>query len=269
MAVDLRGASAEAYGSLEDRLEGLSGDDAAAVGSDLLAIAGVLRTEAALRRVVTDPSLAAKAKAGLVREVFGSGAGAGAVDLAAEAATLRWTRTRDLADALESLGIVALVRSAGDEADRVADELFEFAQAVHAHPELRDALSDPGRSLADKQDLVRGLLEGKAHPATVRLAVQALSGSHRTVTLALESYQQVAAEAHGQRVATVRAARPLSEETATRLREALTRQYDREVHLNVVVDPDVVGGLRVEIGDDVIDGTVATRLADARRRLAG
>jgi F-type H+-transporting ATPase subunit delta len=49
----------------------------------------------------------------------------------------------------------------------------------------------------------------------------------------------------------------------------LARQYDRPVHLNVVVDPDVIGGIRVEIGDDVIDGTVVSRLDDARRRLAG
>ena len=49
----------------------------------------------------------------------------------------------------------------------------------------------------------------------------------------------------------------------------LARQYDRPVHLNVVVDPEVIGGIRVEIGDDVIDGTVSSRLDEARRRLAG
>jgi F-type H+-transporting ATPase subunit delta len=70
-------------------------------------------------------------------------------------------------------------------------------------------------------------------------------------------------------VATVRVARPLSDADRRRLTEALSRTYGREIHLNVVVDPEVIGGIRVEIGDDVIDGTVSSRLDEARRRLAG
>ena len=78
-----------------------------------------------------------------------------------------------------------------------------------------------------------------------------------------------ASERHGQGVATVRVAHELTEADRDRLAAALQRQYDRPVHLNVLVDPEVLGGIRVEIGDDVIDGTVAARLADARRLLAG
>ena len=67
----------------------------------------------------------------------------------------------------------------------------------------------------------------------------------------------------------MRTARELGDGRAGRLVEALGKQYRTDVHLHVVVEPDLVGGLRVEIGDDVIDGTVASRLDDARRRLAG
>ena len=105
--------------------------------------------------------------------------------------------------------------------------------------------------------------------ATVILVKQALSGSHRSVAVALEEYEKVAADVHGRDVATVRVARGLSDQDAQRLSGVLARQYDRPVHLNVVVDPEVVGGVKVEIGDDVIDGTVSSRLDDARRRLAG
>jgi F-type H+-transporting ATPase subunit delta len=192
-----------------------------------------------------------------------------ALAVVATAVAQRWTASRDLADALEQLGVVAVVRSAGDDAERLEDELFSFGQVVKDNPELRDALSDPARSRADKATLVSDLLGSKALPATVALARQALSGSHRTVGVAVAEYQKIAADTRNQSVATVRVARPLADADRQRLVDVLSRTYDRQIHLNVVVDPDVIGGIRVEIGDDVIDGTVASRLDDARRKLAG
>lgn len=267
-ASDLRGASADALAELGGRLDGVGGHDAAGLGEDLFGLAAVLRAEPGLRRVATDVSTDKAAKSGLVRQVFSGKVSDRAVDLVADAAERRWTRTRDLADALEQLGVVALVKSSS-EPGRLADELFGFSQVVKDNPELRDALSDSKRSDDDKRTLVHGLLDGKALPATVRLVEQAIVGAHRTVGVALREYQQVAADAHGQGVATVHVARPLSDSDEERLTRALTQQYGRPVHLNVVVSPELIGGMRVEIGNDVIDGTVSGRLADARRKLAG
>jgi F-type H+-transporting ATPase subunit delta len=267
----MRGASADALAELTSQLESTlrGGGDASRIGDDLFTVASVLRSEAALRRVATDPSIDASGKAGLVTEIFGGKVDPGTLDLLASAVARRWTVTRDLADALEHLGEVAVVRSAGDDSGRLADELFAYGQAVNDNPTLRDALSDPSRSQDDKAALVRSLLDGKALPATVALARQALAGTYRTVAAALAAYQQVAATVHGQRVATVRVAHPLSDADRQRLSDALSRQYDRQIHLNVVVDPEVLGGIKVEVGDDVIDGTVANRLDEARRKLAG
>jgi F-type H+-transporting ATPase subunit delta len=89
------------------------------------------------------------------------------------------------------------------------------------------------------------------------------------MTNALATYRDVAAKTQGEVVATVRAARPMSAADQRRLAETLGQQYDTTVHLNVEIDPDVLGGIRVEIGDEVIDGTIASRLDDARRRLVG
>lgn len=266
-SIGVRGASAEALAVLSEKLDAAS--DAAQAGPDLFSVAAVLRSEPALRRVATDVSVDAAAKAGLVDQIFGGKVSGTVLDLVKAAVGQRWTATRDLADVLEHLGVVATVKSAGSDAARLSDELFEVGQVVQHNPGLRDALSDPARSMEDKRGLVRGLLEGKALPATVALVEQALAGSHRTVNVALSEYQKLAAEAHGKSVATVRVARPMADGDRQRLTDALSRKYGRAVHLNVVVDPEVIGGIRVEIGDEVIDGTVSTRLDDAARKLAG
>lgn len=269
--MSLRGASADALAALTTELESVlsGGSSASKVGDDLFSVAMTLRSEGALRRFATDASVPAEAKTGLVQQVFGDKVDAGVLTLLGRAVASRWTAARDLADTLEHLSVIAVVRSADADAGRLSDELFAFAQLVRANPELRDALSDPARSIGDKSTLLHGLLDGKALPATTTLAVQTLSGTHRTVGVALDEYQKIAAGVHGQGVATVRVARELSAADRGRLEQALSAQYGRPVHLNLVVDPSVLGGIRVEIGDDVIDGTVLSRLDDARRRLVG
>ena len=273
MRSSMRGASAESQEVLVGGLAAAidNGGDGNRIADDLFGVAQLLATQPSLRRVLTDLSRPADDKAGLVRQVFGGKLDDASLELLAWAVSRRWAGTRDLGYALEHLGVIAVVMAAdrADEADRLEGELFAFGQLVNDSPELRDALSDPARSDADKGDLLRGLLEGKVTSGTMRLARQSTSGSHRTVTVALEQYQKLAAAHRRRLVAKVTVAQPLGDGESRRLAEALQRQYDRPVHLNLVVDPDVIGGVRVEIGDDVIDGTVASRLDEARRRLAG
>ena len=269
--MDLRGASAEALAALTDQLDHAIGSNqaAATLGDELFTVSRLVRGEAGLRRFATDASLSAEAKQGMVQQVFGSRVGKATLDLLTYAVARRWTLSRDLADALERLSEIAVVRSAGARAGQVTDELFELSGIIDGNPQLRSALSDPARSVDDKAGLVDSLLDGKALPATVTLAKQALAGTYRTVTNALAAYRQVAAETQDEVVATVRVARPLTDADESRLSDILGRQYHTTVHLNVVVDEGVLGGVRVEIGDEVIDGTIANRLDDARRRLVG
>lgn len=267
----MRGASADALAALTGELESLlsGGADAERIGDDLFSVACLVRSDGALRRVMTDPSLPAAAKQGLVGDIFEGKTLDGALQLIKSATGRRWTVNRDLADALERVSEIAIVKSSGDQSGRLSDELFTVGQLVNDNPEFRDALSDPSRSTEDKVGLLDSILSGKALPATVTLSEQALAGTYRTVSAALRQYQQVAAAVYSERVAEVRVAKPLTDADRQRLTDALTRQYGRAVHLNEVIDPDVIGGLRVEIGDDVIDGTVASRLSDAGRKLAG
>ena len=254
-----------------DRAEQDDGSADARTADDLFGVADVLRREPSLRRTVTDVSLPAEPKVRLVRQIFGDALAANSLDLVASAVSRRWAAPRDLGDALEHLGVISLARSAEQrgEADALENELFAFDRMVADNPELRDALSDPARSAQDKRTLLEELLGGRVTPATLRMAQQSIAGSHRTVALAVEDYEKIIADHRNRLVATVRVARELDEQDARRLAGALERQYSRPVHLNVMIDADVIGGVRVEIGHDVIDGTVSSRLDEARRRLAG
>ncbi|MGH3363053.1 MAG: F0F1 ATP synthase subunit delta [Nocardioides sp.] len=266
----LRGASAEALAGLSDGL-GRSGTlaDAATTGEELFGVARILRSDAALRRVVTDSSVEGDAKAGVATTVFGKAVGEAALKVLTDAVSRRWTMSADLPAAIEQLAVLSTVRSAGKDGARVGDELFAVRRLIDTHPELRSALSDQSRSAADRTGLLHGLLDGKTLPATTLLVGEAISGGHGTVDSTLEDYLVLAAAALDEAVATVHAARELTPQEQDRLVAALSKQYGTQVQLHVVVDPDLVGGMRVQIRDDVIDGTVAGRLDDAGRKLAG
>lgn len=269
----MRGSSADSLRTVTEYLGSAvdGGGDAARIADDLFAVCDVLRREPTLRRVATDVSVESRAKSDLVRQLFGDGLDDRSMDLVANAVGLRWSATRDLGDALEQLGVIAVVRDAdgAGQADALEDQMFEVARVVEDNVDLRDALSDTSRSFEDRRALVRDLLADKATAPTVRLVEQALSGTYRTVSLALDAYRKIAAEHRDRLVAVVRVARGLDDREVQRLESALSSQYDRPVHVNVLVDPAVIGGVKVQIGDDVIDGSVASRLDDARRRLAG
>jgi len=268
----MQGSSGDSLTRLTTDLDSAltSGAGGAAVSQGLFGAADVLRDQPALRRAVTDPSSASDARAGLAKSVFASHLDPAATDLVSTAASLRWAASGDVANALDKLGVVALVKAADavGDGDRLERELFTFASAVSENPALRDALADPARTVADKQALVRSLLDGKASAAATQLASRSV-GLGRPVVNVVNHYIAVAAEARNRAVARVRVARPLADGEQAKLADALTVQAGRPVHLNVLVDPSVLGGIHVEIGDDVIDGTISSRLDDARRRLVG
>ena len=269
--MDLRGASAESVAALTEQLTATvagSPETASTVADSLNAVAEAFRAEPALRRFATDASVPAEAKNGLVAQVFGGKLDQTALDLVSGAVGRRWTHGGDLADGIERLAEIASVHAAGRDGARLTDELFDLSRLVGGAPELRDALSDPLRTTADKAGLLDDLLGGKVLPATLALAKQALHGTYGTFAAALAVYRRLAADVHGEGVATVRVATPLGDAQLTRLTGALAQQYGRPVHANVVVEPGLLGGVRVEIGDDVIDGTILTRLDDAGRLIA-
>jgi F-type H+-transporting ATPase subunit delta len=269
----MQGSSGDSFARLTDEVAAAvdGGADGAELGTGLFGASEVLADQPALRRALTDPSSEASARASLAESVFGPHLSAAGTSVVASAARQRWASSGDLAPALEQLGVVAVVKAAdrAGAGDRLEAELFAFGRTVTENPELRSALSDPARSVADKQALVRSLLEGKADQATIRLVAQAASGTHLTLGSAIDAFVELAAKTRNRVVALVRVAQPLGADEERRLAAALSAQYDRTVHLNTVIDPSVLGGVHVTVGDEVVDGTVSSRLDDAARRLAG
>ena len=266
----LRGASAEALADLaQQAARTRTLEEGATLGSQLFGVTAVVRRDVALRRALTDSSVESEFRSGLAGAVFGKALDGPALTLVSDAASRRWIYGQDLPEALERVAVAATVRSAGASGKQVGDELFAVKQLIDADPGLRDALSDPSRTAEDRSGLLLGLLDGKTLPATAVLVGQAVTRQRGTVAGALQEYLDLAAEALEEAVATVHTARELTADEQQRLVASLTKQYGRDVQLHVVVDESLIGGLRVEIGDDVIDGTVVGRLDDARRRMAG
>jgi F-type H+-transporting ATPase subunit delta len=253
------------------RLDALvdDGADVGQLGRDLFRVVDLLDAQPALRRVLTEPSVPVEARQGLVRSLLGDRVASTAVAVVAAAAAERWSRSRDLEEALEWTAVTAEAARAdrAGELDRVEDELFRFGRILEGQPRLRDALSDRAAPLEAKRHLLEHLLDGKVSPVTMDLLAELLAGRQGSLAAGLERFQEVVAARRQRLVATVWVAAPLASDKKERIARVLSTQYAHEVHLNIIVEPDVLGGVRVSIGDDVIDSTVQTRMAQAARIL--
>jgi F-type H+-transporting ATPase subunit delta len=281
----MRGASRVSLAAARDRLaEALSvrpaaggkGDQQALadlgseLGAELFAVTSLLDRDAGLRRMLSDPAHDASARAGLARTLLSGKIADVTVDQVAGLAAGRWSDADDLADAAEELAVLAFVEAADarGQLDELEDELFRFSRVIQGSPPLRSALSGPFLPAERKRDLVRALVDGKVTPAALALMTQAAAQPRgRSVDASLAAYANLAAQRRQRLVAEVHVAIPLTGEQRSRLAAALAAGYGHDVHLNVVLDPQVVGGMSVRIGDELINGSVAGRLADIRRKL--
>lgn len=271
----MRGASRQSMSEAEDRLDGLLGQpglSAAETADELFEIGDLLDGQAALRSALTDPSRSGEDKAAMVQSLLSGKVSEPVVDFVSGTVRARWSTARDLADAVNQVATGAVLTSAEQQGrlDGLEDELFRFSRVITAEPSLRAALTDRALPSANKAELVAALLQGKAGAETIRLATRAVTHPRgESLESALEKLADLAAARRQRLVATVTAASPLTESQRDRLAATLASQFGHDVHVNVVVDPLVVGGLRVSLGDEVIDGTVSSRLDEAQRRITG
>ncbi|GAA3752249.1 F-type H+-transporting ATPase subunit delta [Spinactinospora alkalitolerans] len=269
----MRGVSRASLEEVTRRLDAvLESANAATLGHELFEVVSLLEQEHSLRRWLADQANPAESKSGLIGHLLESKVSPATIIVVSDIVQAKWSGTRDLVDAVEQAAVFATV--AGVEGEQrlgeLEDELFRFGRIVAAEPGLRSALTREGVAAEHKRTLVENLLSGKAGSATLALISQVVTRPRgRTLEQGIDHFGRLVAERAQRYVAVVRTAVPLSGAQQERLRNVLTQVYGRAIHLNIEVAPEIVGGLSIRVGDEVIDGTVAGRIAEVRRRLAG
>jgi F-type H+-transporting ATPase subunit delta len=272
----MQGASRDSLAKLRDELSRLSADATSQqlqqLADDVFSVVTLLASQGSLRRAISDPALEPDAKRRVVQTLFGQRLSADALELTSAVAAARWAQPVDIVDALEAVAVEASLGAAeaDEQLDEVEDELFRFERIVDSAPELRAALTN--RNLPDdrKRQLLHRLLDNKAAKVTVSLVERAvLVPRGRTIERVIEEFTNLAARRRERLIARVTAAVALTADQQERLREALAREFGRDVRLQLVVDPDLIGGVTVRVGDELIDDSVVRHLSTARRQLSG
>ncbi|MBB2956888.1 F0F1 ATP synthase subunit delta [Pseudoclavibacter helvolus] len=217
---------------------------------------------------LSNPAADVSARRELAGRVFGSHLSPRALQLLQEAVSQTWSSNHEFALGLQELAVRATAQTAGEQS-AIAAELTTVADTISANPELELTLGSRLGDSAVKSQLVERLFAGKISAPSL-LILRELVGNplgRRTRRL-LTWAGEVVADQAGRSVATVTVASPLAPEQLAKLEAGLTRRFNRRVFVTTVIDPKIIGGLRVQLGDDVIDDSVAARLNNLRLQLA-
>jgi len=262
-------ATRVALGEAKARLASLGSQVDLATGEELFAAGRIIGDSSHLLGALSDPGVDSSTKVALVKQLFGPGYAPTTVELLSGIASGRWSTHTDLLAGIEEIGIRAVATSA-PAGSAVDAELFEFGRAVTSDADLELALGSKLGSTDQKRGLVERLLGGRASEQTVAIVRQLVTQPRgRRIGELIRFASTVVADESGSAVATVTVAAPLSATQLQRIETVLAGQYGQKVQLNQVIDRSVVGGIRIQLGDDVIDGSVATRLNDLKLQLAG
>ena len=273
----MHAASRLSLAELRERIDAVTNrfstaDGLTGLAQELYAVVDVLIRNPQLRRKLADPSTAAERRRGLATAVFEGKVGTSSMQLLSDAVALRWSSAWDLLDALEVTADDVLLTAAENDGrlDDVQDELFRFERILDSSSELSTLLDDYSADAGGRAALVARLVEGKAHPVTQQLLSHAVTSQRkRSVTHAIDDLLELAARRQERSLARVISAVPLTDQQEQRLAALLSELYGRQMTIRTAIDPSIRGGLVVRVGDEVIDGSIAARLVNARQALAG
>lgn len=272
----LRSASRESLATLirkfDDVATGLNETQLSTLASDLASVAQLLSRESILTRHLADPTDDPAPKFGLVERVLGGKVSAPAMDVLKTAVSGRWSDDANLVDAIEHVAQLALLVRAErrNEVGDVEEQLFRFGRVLDAQPRLSTLLGDYATPAAGRVKLLDDVLaKGSGVNATTAELLSQTVGllRGRRADEAVVELAELAVARRGEVVAHVSAAAPLSDSQRQRLTAVLTRIYGHPVSVQLHTDPELLGGLNITVGDEVIDGTLSSKLAAAETKL--
>lgn len=235
--------------------------------SSLFSAALALSGSKSLRQALTDSSADAASKGALAKTAFAS-LSTDAKKLIGELVGLPWSQPEDLQEALENLGI--RVGAAAAKGEDVVGELLAVSRLVHSDSELELALGSKRAAPAAKARLVSSLLARKVSAATLAIVAHLVSDSRgRRIGAMLSHAAEIVADQAGMGLAVVSVAKPLKPAQKQAIQAMVQKRYGRDHYLAEVINPEIVGGAKIRVGSDVIDGSISTRLVHLRTQLAG
>lgn len=246
-------------------------EDAWRIGNELFTITKVLDDSIQLERALTDPSRPVADKVAVLKELLGDNAHPMTMEIMTDLVSRRWSRARDIANAVEDFGVDAMMyyADATDATLQVSIELSELHSALLNLPVVRAKLYDYQATSEARVKLFREVFSGKTlNKVTMRLAEHATCNLRRRLYLETIQWLINKFSRHmGESMVTVTTATPLKKEQIKRLVEVYSAKVGRQVHINSVVDPTVLGGMRIQVGDEVTDNTVVAQLQNLHRKV--
>ncbi|WP_058234261.1 F0F1 ATP synthase subunit delta [Devriesea agamarum] len=270
----MRGVSADSLHQVMSQADAvLSAPDTDLItcGRELFEIASLIDSTNRLLRLLSDSGRDGDLKASVAQKLLEGRVCPVALDLTLALVRRRWSQQDDLLDALECVGATCLLLKAEreDALGTVEDELFRVSRTIDSSPELSAAFDETRDRPEVRLSIVKSLLAGRAHEVTQLLVQQAVTyGTDRKASRRVLDMLAIAAERRQRLVALVTSATPLTTAQQERLGKILGGIYGREVHMSLELSPDVIGGLRIQVGNDLYDATVLSRLHTARRSLS-
>lgn len=246
-------------------------EDAWRIGNELFTITKVLDDSIQLERALTDPSRPVADKVAVLTELLGDNVHPMTMEIMTDLVSRHWSRARDIANAVEDFGVDAMMyyADATDATLQVSVELSELHSALLNLPVVRSKLYDYQATSEARVKLFREVFSGKTlNKVTMRLAEHATCNLRRRRYLETIQWLINKFSRHmGESMVTVTTATPLKKEQIERLVEVYSARVGRQVHINSVVDPTVLGGMRIQVGDEVTDNTVVAQLQNLHRKV--
>ncbi|WP_427018489.1 F0F1 ATP synthase subunit delta [Pseudarthrobacter sp. P1] len=280
----MAGVSSESLTAALSDLEAQLPFASLSLAQELFGVLTLVDSSAGLRRALTDPSRTAAEKSALVGSLVNGKVSAAAGTIVGKLAASRWADARDLGDALETLAATVVIAVAENRTgsldsrtaasgitslEHLENDLFAFNRTVSANHDVQRALTAPQATEAAKTALALKMVPSACEEAKALIGQAVSHPRGLKLTNLVEKFATLAAARQQRWIAQVSVSRELAPAQAERLARGLNNLYGRELKVNTIVDPTLIGGVRVRVGDEVVDASVISRLGELRRQLAG